>query len=70
MALSDKDKREIVELYKMSETDGYEILREHFNKEVFNSVTKNATERDIAFNAGIKSVFDYVDSKIKLLKNR
>lgn len=69
MNISPEEKKLITELNKMADTDGYELLKEYFYKEIFDSVTKVATEKDIVFNAGIKAVFEYVEDKIKILRN-
>ena len=67
MSLSNEEKARVEAINYTFKTPGWKIIEEHFVKEIFDSVTKNATEKDIVFNAGIKEVFEYTKRKVSVL---
>ena len=67
MTLSSEEKHKIEALVYMNKTEGWNILKEYFIKEVFDSVHKKATEKDIQFYAGVKEVFIHVDEQVSKL---
>lgn len=70
MNLSNEEKLKIEAMDFTCKTPGWKVLEEYFIREIFNSVTKHATEKDIAFNAGIKEVFDHAKRKVSILDKR
>jgi len=66
--LTQDDKDNIVELNKLFETEGYSVLKAHFYREILEAISLKTTEKDTAYYAGQKSVFEYVERKVKILE--
>lgn len=57
-----------ISAYKLYKTKDYRQIKAHIMREILSSVSKNTSERDIAFMAGQKYVFELIERYSKELE--